>query len=138
MRATWKRHEKHGKLTMRSDLPSSVYAFPKQRKEPMTDARHVRNAVARFDQVTDASEADRALAFANIKKAAKHYGVELGESDWHELGVHPQANRAATSRRGAATRKRTGTARKGAKKAATTRKKTTRKKTTRKKRAKRA
>jgi len=111
---------------MRSDLPSSVYAFPKQRKEPMTDARHVRNAVARFDQVTDASEADRALAFANIKKAAKHYDVELGESDWHELGAHPQTNRAAHARTAAATRKRTGSAKKAAKKAATTRKKRSR------------
>src|SRR5579863_6658776 len=96
MRATWKPHEKHGRLTMRSDLPSSVYAFPKQRKEPMTDARHVRNAVARFDQVTDATDADRELAFANIKKAAKHYGIELGEQDWHELGVHPLNNTGAT------------------------------------------
>jgi hypothetical protein len=126
MRATWKPHEKHGKLTMRSDLPSSVYAFPKQRKEPMTDAKHVRNAVARFDQVTDASDADRALAFANIQKAAKHYGVELGEGDWHELGVHPQTNRAARARKGAATRNRTGSAKKAAKKAAPTRKKRSR------------
>ncbi len=124
MRATWKPHEKHGKLTMRSDLPSSVYAFPKQRKEPMTDARHVRNAVARFDQVTDASDADRTLAFANIKKAAKHYGVELGEGDWHELGVHPQTNRAAHARQGAATRKRTGSARTAAKKAVATKRRT--------------
>ena len=30
--ATWKPHEKHGQLTMQSDLPDSVYAFPKQRK----------------------------------------------------------------------------------------------------------
>ncbi len=126
MRATWKPHEKHGKLTMRSDLPSSVYAFPKQRKEPMTDAKHVRNAVARFDQVTDASDDDRALAFANIKKAAKHYGVELGESGWHDLGVHPQTNRKAHARKGAATRKRTGTLRKAAKKAVATRKKRSR------------
>ncbi len=126
MRATWKPHEKHGKLTMRSDLPSSVYAFPKQRKEPMTDAKHVRNAIARFDQVTDASEDDRAQAFANIKKAAKHYGVELSEKNWHELGEHPQTNRAARARRGAATRKRTGTLRKAAKKATGTRKKRTR------------
>jgi hypothetical protein len=66
--ATWKPHEKHGRLTMQSDLPDSVYAFPKQRKEPLTDAQHVRNAVARFDQVIDVSDADRALAFANIEK----------------------------------------------------------------------
>ncbi|HEY1653604.1 MAG TPA: DUF6582 domain-containing protein [Candidatus Tumulicola sp.] len=124
MRATWKPHEKHGKLTERSDLPASVYAFPKERKEPLTDARHVRNAAARFDQVTGVSDDDRALAFANIKKAAKHYGVELQESSWHDLGVHPQRARKASARKGAATRKRTGTARKAAKKAAATRKRT--------------
>ena len=53
--ATWEPHEKHGRLTTQSDLPDSVYAFPKQRKEPLTDAQHVRNAVARFDQVIDVS-----------------------------------------------------------------------------------
>jgi hypothetical protein len=88
--ATWKPHEKHGQLTTQSDLPDSVYAFPKQRKEPLTDAQHVRNAVARFDQVTEVSDADRALAFANIEKAASHYGVNLSETSWHDLGVHPQ------------------------------------------------
>ena len=46
--ATWEPHEKHGRFTTQSDLPDSVYAFPKQRKEPLTDAQHVRNAVARF------------------------------------------------------------------------------------------
>jgi hypothetical protein len=87
--ATWKPHEKHGRLTTQSDLPDSVYAFPKQRKEPLTDAQHVRNAVARFDQVIDVSDADRALAFANIEKAAKYYGVNLAETSWHELDIHP-------------------------------------------------
>jgi hypothetical protein len=56
---------------MQSDLPDSVRAFPKQRKEPLTDAQHVRNAMARFDQVIGVSDADRALAFANIEKACK-------------------------------------------------------------------
>jgi hypothetical protein len=102
---------------MRSDLPASVYAFPKQRKEPMTDARHVRNAVARFDQVTDASDDDRALAFANIKKAARYYEVELSEGSWQELGVKPRANRSATAKKAAATRKKTaGTRKKTARK----------------------
>ena len=50
MHATWKPHEKHGELTERSDLPDSVFAFPKERKEPLTDAKHLRNAIARFDQ----------------------------------------------------------------------------------------
>jgi Family of unknown function (DUF6582) len=76
MEATWKPHEKHGELTERSNLPDSVFAFPKQRKEPMTDASHVRNAIARFDQTIGVSDEDRKLAFANIKKAAGHYGVD--------------------------------------------------------------
>lgn len=86
MKTTWEPHEKHGRLTTQSDLPDSVYAFPKERKEPLTDAQHVRNAVARFDQVTGVPEDARALAFANIKKAAEYYGVDLGESSWQELG----------------------------------------------------
>ncbi len=57
MSATWKPHEKHGELTERGDLPESVGAFPKQRKEPMTDASRVRNAITRFDQVEGVSDA---------------------------------------------------------------------------------
>src|ERR1700757_4880984 len=90
---TWEPYEEHGELSMRSNLPDTVFAFPRQRKEPMTDAQHVRNAVARFDQVTDVSDEDRALAFANIEKAARHYNVELSETSWHELGAHPQQRR---------------------------------------------
>ena len=88
--ATWKPHEKHGHLTRQSDLPDSVYAFPKQRKEPLTDAQHVRNAVARFDQVIGVSDADRALAFANIEKAANYHCVNLSETSWRDLGAQPQ------------------------------------------------
>jgi hypothetical protein len=85
MRSTWKPHEKHGRLTKQSDLPDSVFAFPKERKEPLTDAKHVRNAIARFDQVTGVTDSERALAFANIKKAAEYYGVELSEKRWQDL-----------------------------------------------------
>jgi hypothetical protein len=106
MEATWEPHEKHGRLTMQSDLPDSVYAFPRQRKEPLTDEKHVRNAVARFDQVIDVSDADRALAFVNIEKAAKYYGVDLSETSWHALGVHPQLNREQAAAKGVETRKR--------------------------------
>ncbi len=106
MKTTWEHHEKHGLLTKQSDLPDSVYAFPNQRKEPLTDAQHVRNAVARFDQVTGVSDADRALAFANIEKAAKHYGVDLSETSWHDLGVHLQRNRKQAAAKAVATRKR--------------------------------
>lgn len=89
--ATWQPHEEHGDLSThdRDKLPESVFAFPKLRKEPLTDASHVRNAVARFDQVEGVSDADRDQAFANIKKAAKHYGVEVDETDWHDLGKKP-------------------------------------------------
>jgi hypothetical protein len=76
MQATWKPYEKLGELTERSDLPDSVFAFPKQRKAPLTDANHVRNAIARFDQTVGVSDADRDLAFANIKKAAR-LGIPL-------------------------------------------------------------
>ena len=86
MDATWRPHEKHGELTERSDLPDSVFAFPKERKEPLTDAKHVRNAIARFDQTTGVSDTDRELAFANIKRAAEHYGVDMAEKRWTELG----------------------------------------------------
>jgi hypothetical protein len=124
MRTTWKPHEKHGRLTRQSDLPDSVFAFPKQRKEPLTDARHVRNAVARFDQVTDVPDSARALAFANIKKAATYYGIDLSETSWRELGVHPQQRRKESARKGAATRKRTVVAKRAARKGAATRKRT--------------
>lgn len=86
MQATWRPYTEHGDLTTRSNLPDSVYAFPKQKKEPLTDASHVRNALARFDQVQGVSDADRDLAFANIRAAAMHYGVEIKEKSWKELG----------------------------------------------------
>ncbi|MDR3573327.1 MAG: hypothetical protein P4L50_05680 [Anaerolineaceae bacterium] len=86
--ATWKPYSKHGDLDTkdRQEIPSSAYAFPKQRKEPMTDADHVRNAMARFDQVTDVSDEDRDLAFANILKAAKYFHIEVEEDNWRQLG----------------------------------------------------
>ena len=93
--ATREPHEQHGRLTTESDLPASVYAFPKQRKEPLTDAQHVRNAVARSDQVIDVSNEDRDLAFVNIRKAARHYGVNLSEGSWHALGIHRRKRRKA-------------------------------------------
>ncbi len=108
MQTTWKPHEAHGQLTAQSDLPDTVYAFPKQRKEPLTDAKHVRNAVARFDQVIDVSDEDRALAFANIEKAAKYYNVELSETSWRDLGAHPQHGRKEAAAKGVATKRERG------------------------------
>ncbi|HJU82268.1 MAG TPA: DUF6582 domain-containing protein [Acidimicrobiia bacterium] len=87
-RKTWKPHTVHGELDTdkRDDLPDSVFAFPKLRKEPLTDASHVRNALARFDQVEDATDAEREQAFANIKAAAEHYDVEIEAESWKDLG----------------------------------------------------
>ena len=89
MEPTWKPREKHGRLTKQSDLPATVFAFPGQRKEPLMYASHVRNAIARFDQVLDVSDEDRELAFANIKKAADYYGVGITVTDWTQSGKCP-------------------------------------------------
>jgi hypothetical protein len=93
MGPTWRPHEKHGDLTKRGDLPDSVFAFPAQRKEPLTDAQHVRNAIARFDQVIDVTDEQRQQAFTNIRAAANHYGVDVSESEWRELGSRPKTGR---------------------------------------------
>lgn len=89
--ATWMppHRQEHGTLDAArvNALPKSAFAFPDARKEPMTDASHVRNALARFDQVKGVSDADRELAFANIRKAAQHFGIEVNETDWRQLGA---------------------------------------------------
>lgn len=59
------------------EIPASKFAFPKERKEPLTDARHVRNAIARFNQVEDVSKSERDAAWRRIKSAAKKYGIEV-------------------------------------------------------------
>ena len=85
MQTTWMPSTETGVIHNRAELPESVFAFPRQRKEPLTDADHVRNALARFDQVQDVSDADRDLAFANIKAAAAYYGVDVRENSWRDL-----------------------------------------------------
>ena len=45
-------------------LSDDQFAFPAQRKEPLVDARHVRNAVARFDQVVGVSDSERGRGVA--------------------------------------------------------------------------
>jgi hypothetical protein len=41
------------------------------------------------EQVKDVFEHEREQAFANIKAAAKHYKVDMPETEWHELGKKP-------------------------------------------------
>ena len=68
-----------------NDLPASQFAFPKERKEPLIDARHVRNAVARFDQVEGVSNTERDRAWKRIQAAAKRFGVTIEATSWREL-----------------------------------------------------
>ena len=69
----------------KDDLADKEFAFPEERKEPLTDARHVRNAIARFNQVEGVSDAERDQAWKRIMAAAKQYDVEVSESHWREL-----------------------------------------------------
>ena len=70
----------------RDRLEEDQFAFPKERKEPLNNASHVRNAVARFNQVEGVSDSERDEAWRRIEKAAKKFGVELSEKSWRELG----------------------------------------------------
>ena len=65
----------------RDRISATKFAFPKQRKEPLENASHVRNAVARFHQVKDVTEAERRAAWKRIQSAAKRFGVEIQESE---------------------------------------------------------
>jgi hypothetical protein len=71
--------------TDRNDLSDNDFAFPKERKEPLVDASHVRNAIARFDQVEDVSDAERDEAWKRIQRAATRYDVEIEADDWRDL-----------------------------------------------------
>ncbi len=66
-------------------LSASEFAFPRERKEPLTDARHVRNAIARFDQVEGVSDRERDEAWRRIRAAARKHDVEVSEGSWHQL-----------------------------------------------------
>ena len=72
-------------------MPRERFAFPKERKEPLNDASHVRNAVARFDQVKGVSDSERDAAWRRIRAAARKFGVEIHERGWRQLmkdGAH--------------------------------------------------
>ena len=68
-------------------MPERQFAFAAQRKEPLENAGHVRNAVARFNQVQGVSDDERDKAWRRIKAAAKRFGVELHETGWRELSA---------------------------------------------------
>ena len=92
LKPTWKPFSQaaHGHLSNADKvllLPDTAFAFPSARKEPMTDAAHVRDAMARFNQVGDVTDAERDLAFANLQKAASHFDIQMKETDWHQFGA---------------------------------------------------
>ena len=70
----------------RDNLDEDQFAFPKERKEPLNNASHVRNAIARFNQVKGVSDDNRDEAWTRIKRAAKEHGDEVNEKSWRELG----------------------------------------------------
>ena len=71
----------------------SDFAFPEQRKEPLVDAAHVRNAIARFDQVEDVTDAERDRAWQRICAAARRYDIEVSAGDWRDLVVGGRAHK---------------------------------------------
>lgn len=80
----------------REEIPGGEYAFPKERKEPLHDAEHVRNAIARFNQVQGVTDAERDEAWKRIRAAARKFQVELNEENWRDL-AHGGKRREATS-----------------------------------------
>jgi hypothetical protein len=66
-------------------LDDAEFAFPKERKEPLSDAQHVRNAIARFDQVEGVSDAERDQAWERIRAAARRYDVDISAGSWRDL-----------------------------------------------------
>jgi len=62
-----------------------MFAFARKRKEPINDARHVRNAVARFDQVEGVTNAERDRAWRRIREAARRFGVNIKVRGWRAL-----------------------------------------------------
>ncbi len=84
---TWSPDTTHGKLSANdlAMLDNNVFAFPESRLLPLTDADHVQAAMAQIREITGVSERERALAFANIRKAAQHYEIDLSSGEWQEF-----------------------------------------------------
>ena len=97
MATTRKSHDSPHNLSTedRKEMKDSTYAFPARRKEPLNDASHVRNAIARFDQVKDVTDSEREEAFRHIQAAAKKFGVEMTETHWKQLGSKPHTANSA-------------------------------------------
>ena len=91
-----KRKDRPLTTAQRKRLDDKDFAFTKKRKEPIVDARHVRNAISRFDQVEDVTDAERDRAWKRIVVAAKKFGVEVSEGSWRELFKGSNASKKAS------------------------------------------
>ena len=80
-------------------MPRTIFAFPKERKEPLNDARHVRNAVARFDQVEGVTDKEREAAWRRIRAAARRFGVHIEARGWRSLMKGGKTGRARSRSR---------------------------------------
>lgn len=60
----------------RDRISTTKFAFPKQRKEPLENASHVRNAVARFNQ-------GRALRKRNVVRRGNGYSLPQSDTEWN-------------------------------------------------------
>ena len=69
-----------------------MFAFPRERKEPLVDAAHVRNSISRFDQVEGVTDEERDQAWARIRTAAGGDGFDQA------LAEHAPAARIAAAR----------------------------------------
>jgi hypothetical protein len=85
------------KQEKRDEMGTQEFAFPKQRKEPLNDAAHVRSAVARFNQVTGVTDHERDQAWQRIRHAAERFDVEISEASWHELPPRAEKGRKKAS-----------------------------------------
>ncbi len=110
--ATTKQKEAGLSAAEKDRLRATDFAFAKARKEPLTDARHVRNAIARFNQVEDVTDKERDEAWRRIVRAAKRFGVDVHESSWRDLSAGGKAKAGAKANAGKA---KTGAKASGAK-----------------------
>jgi hypothetical protein len=70
---------------MATTVKQNEFAFPAKKKEPIGDADHVRNAVARFNQVRGVTDTERDAAWRRIRAAARKHGVEIEVRGWRSL-----------------------------------------------------
>ena len=100
--ATVKKRSSGLSTRQKNRMSAQTFAFPKKRKEPLNDARHVRNAVARFDQVEGVTEKERDNAWRRIRAAARKYGVHIEAKGWRSLmkgGRTGRSRKSSKSRR---------------------------------------